>query len=75
MNYLQLSSQQVIPQASTFVALISAVPDLGLLSNTFQVLCVKVDFPLFNLSQKYSVSSLLVKTSNSSDHLQKASFS
>lgn len=46
MNYLQLSSQQV--------------------------LCFKVDFPLFNLSQKYSVPSLLVKASNSSDHLQKS---
>ncbi|KAH6793051.1 Pentatricopeptide repeat superfamily protein [Perilla frutescens var. hirtella] len=37
MNYLQLSSQNVIPRAFPFLALISAVPDLGLLSSIVQI--------------------------------------
>ncbi|KAH6781076.1 Pentatricopeptide repeat superfamily protein [Perilla frutescens var. hirtella] len=66
MNYVHLSSQKVIPRAYyPFVALISVVLDLGVLSNVVQVLCVKADFPVFSLSQKYNVSSLLIKASNS----------
>ncbi|KAH6759614.1 Pentatricopeptide repeat superfamily protein [Perilla frutescens var. hirtella] len=37
-----------------------------------KVLCVKADFPVFSLSQKYNVSSLLIKASNSGVPAQKS---
>lgn len=73
MNCLHLSTPQVIPLAPLYILPVAVFPHLGLLSNTLQVLCIKVDFPVFNLYQKYYVPSLLIKASNSSEATHKAS--